>query len=118
MLTAEQIAAKLNGYRAGEIPLGCNHLTMFIDVQQKVLFWMLCAWEDNFTGYVVDYGTLARPEAGVLHAAGPAGDHRPGRPRRRPGGADLRRAGEALRRAAARRPTAARTGPRCGSTAA
>jgi hypothetical protein len=56
MLTAEQIAAKLNGYRPGEIPIGCNHLTMFIDVQQKVLFWMLCAWEDNFTGYIVDYG--------------------------------------------------------------
>ena len=57
MLTAEQIAGKLNGYRAGEIPLGCNHLTMFIDVQQKVLFWMLCGWEENFTGYIVDYGT-------------------------------------------------------------
>ena len=57
MLAAEQIAAKLNGYRSGEIPLGCNHLTMFIDVQQKVLFWMLCAWEENFTGYIVDYGT-------------------------------------------------------------
>ena len=56
MLTAEQIAGKLNGYRPGEIPIGCNHLTMFIDVQQKVLFWMLCAWEENFTGYVVDYG--------------------------------------------------------------
>jgi len=56
MLTAEQIAAKLNGYRSGEIPIGCNYLTMFIDVQQKVLFWMLCAWEENFTGYIVDYG--------------------------------------------------------------
>jgi phage terminase large subunit GpA-like protein len=56
MLTAEAIAAKLNGYQRGEIPLGCNHLTMFIDVQQKVLFWMLCAWEENFTGHIVDYG--------------------------------------------------------------
>jgi hypothetical protein len=56
MLTAAQIAAKLNGYRPGEIPIGCNHLTMFIDVQQKVLFWMLCAWEDDFTGYIMDYG--------------------------------------------------------------
>jgi hypothetical protein len=30
---------------------------MFIDVQQKALFWMQCAWEDNFTGYIIDYGT-------------------------------------------------------------
>ena len=57
MLTAAAIAAKTNGYLPGQIPLGCSHLTMFIDVQQKVLFWMLCGWEENFTGYVLDYGT-------------------------------------------------------------
>jgi len=57
MLTADQIAVKLNGYRQGVIPVTCNHLTMFVDVQQKLLFWTLCAWEDNFTGYVADYGT-------------------------------------------------------------
>ena len=56
MLAAEQIAAKLNGYVAGTIPSSCHHLTMFIDVQAKLLFWMLCAWEGDFTGYVVDYG--------------------------------------------------------------
>ncbi|MEO2018303.1 MAG: terminase gpA endonuclease subunit, partial [Fuerstiella sp.] len=38
------------------IPLSCNHLTMFIDVQQKMLFYVVAAWEDNFSGYVVDYG--------------------------------------------------------------
>lgn len=57
MLAAEQIADKFNGYGRGEIPIGGNYLTMFIDVQQKVLFWMTCVWEDNFTGYIVDYGT-------------------------------------------------------------
>ncbi len=57
MLTADQIAAKLNGHRCAEVPLPCSHLTMFVDVQQKVLFWMVCAWEGDFTGYVVDYGT-------------------------------------------------------------
>ncbi len=57
MLTAEEVAAKTNGYAKGTIPLGCNHLTMFIDVQQKALFWTICGFEDNFTGYVIDYGT-------------------------------------------------------------
>jgi hypothetical protein len=57
MLTADAIAAKTNGHPQSIIPLACNHLTMFIDVQQKVLFWMLCGWEENFTGYIVDYGT-------------------------------------------------------------
>ena len=56
-LTAEQIAAKLNRLRRGEVPLPCNHLTMFIDVQQSLLFFVVAAWEDDFTGYVIDYGT-------------------------------------------------------------
>jgi len=57
MLAADAIASKTNGHPRNVIPQACNHLTMFIDVQQKVLFWMLCAWEENFTGYIVDYGT-------------------------------------------------------------
>ena len=56
MLTVDEIAGKLNGYRRTEIPLAASRLTMFIDVQQKALFWMIVAWEENFTGYIVDYG--------------------------------------------------------------
>lgn len=57
MLSADEIAAKLNGYNRSIVPISCNHLTMFIDVQQKALFWMICGWETDFTGYVLDYGT-------------------------------------------------------------
>jgi hypothetical protein len=56
MLTADRIASKTNGMRRSEIPIACNHLTMFIDVQQKLLFYLVAAWQDDFTGYVVDYG--------------------------------------------------------------
>jgi len=57
MLTSEQIAEKTNGYDRGVIPLDCNHVTMFIDVQQKALYWLLVAWDGCFNGYVLDYGT-------------------------------------------------------------
>ena len=57
MLTAEEIAAKTNGYARSVLPLGASHLTMFIDVQQKAIFWLIAAWEENFTGYILDYGT-------------------------------------------------------------
>ncbi|MCK6470868.1 MAG: phage terminase large subunit family protein [Planctomycetes bacterium] len=60
LLTPDQIASKLNGHKRGEVPIGCNHLTMFIDVQGKLLFYCICGWEDDFTGYVLDYG--AYPE--------------------------------------------------------
>jgi len=55
LLTADQVAQKLNGYKRGEVPLGVDHLTMFIDVQGKLLFWLVAAWADDFTGYVIDY---------------------------------------------------------------
>lgn len=60
LLTADQIAAKVNGLKRGEVPIGATALTMFIDVQGKALFWLVAAWEDDFTGYVIDYGTEPR----------------------------------------------------------
>ena len=39
------------------LSIGCNHLTAFVDIQQKLLFYMVVGWEDDFTGYVVDYGS-------------------------------------------------------------
>ena len=55
-LTAEQIAAKFNRLERGTVPIGGNHLTMFIDVQANLLFFVVAAWEADFTGYVIDYG--------------------------------------------------------------
>ncbi|GMV72861.1 MAG: hypothetical protein AMXMBFR77_26980 [Phycisphaerales bacterium] len=57
LLTADLICAKLNGHARGDLPIGASALTMFIDVQAKCLFWLVAAWEEDFTGYVVDYGT-------------------------------------------------------------
>ncbi|RLS53628.1 MAG: hypothetical protein DWH91_14005 [Planctomycetota bacterium] len=61
-LTADQIAAKLNGLPKGRVPLGCQHLTMFIDVQQKVLFYVICAWAEEFSGTVLEYGAWPDPQ--------------------------------------------------------
>ncbi|GJQ30446.1 MAG: hypothetical protein HBSAPP03_23300 [Phycisphaerae bacterium] len=57
LLNADSIAAKLNGQARAEVPIGCTRLTMFVDVQGKALFYLVAAWEDDFTGYVIDYGT-------------------------------------------------------------
>lgn len=56
LLSAEAIAAKTNGMPRAAVPIGCEHLTMFVDVQQTLLFYCVCAWEGDFTGYLVDYG--------------------------------------------------------------
>jgi hypothetical protein len=56
-LTADHIMAKINGFERGVVPLTSERITAFIDIQQKALFWVACAWSHDFTGHVLDYGT-------------------------------------------------------------
>jgi hypothetical protein len=58
LLTIDQVLAKLNGYRRREIPADCQFVTAFIDVGGRLLHWMVVAWADDFTGYIVDYGVF------------------------------------------------------------
>ena len=56
-LTVEEVQAKINGLNRYQVPIGATHLNAFIDVQKNALYYVIMAWEENFTGYVVDYGT-------------------------------------------------------------
>ncbi|MFO0911470.1 MAG: terminase gpA endonuclease subunit [Pirellulales bacterium] len=56
-VSADQIAGKLNRLKRGQVPLGVEHITAFIDVQATLLFYVVIGWERDFTGYVLDYGT-------------------------------------------------------------
>ena len=56
-LTIEQFANKANGRPMSEVPVQATKLTAFIDVHDQLLFYAVCAWEDNFTGFVIEYGT-------------------------------------------------------------
>ncbi|MGC9455744.1 MAG: terminase gpA endonuclease subunit [Phycisphaerae bacterium] len=57
-LTVEQVCEKVNGRPRGEVPLAATKLTMFVDVHDRLLFYCVAAWAEDFTGYVVDYGTF------------------------------------------------------------
>ena len=57
-LEADAIAQRLNGLSRGVVPEGCSHVTAFVDVQQSILYYLVAAWSDDFTGAVVDYGTF------------------------------------------------------------
>ena len=48
------------------VPIGASHLTMFIAVQGMLLFHAVVAWEDDFTGYVVDYGAWPDQQRSVF----------------------------------------------------
>lgn len=57
-LTAAHVSAKASGYKRGEVPAACNHLTAFVDVHKEILFYLVAAWQDDFTGCIIDYGTM------------------------------------------------------------
>lgn len=56
LMSVDEIAGEVNGLAHGRVPLACDKLTMFIDVQKALLFYVVAAWSENFTGAVIDYG--------------------------------------------------------------
>lgn len=57
MLTADEVVKRTNARRRGVVPIGCESLTMFVDVHDRLLYYVVVAWERDFTGYVIDYGS-------------------------------------------------------------
>jgi hypothetical protein len=53
-LTAAEICARVNRHARGVAPARSTRLTLFVDVQQDLLWYAVCAWEDNFTGAVIE----------------------------------------------------------------
>lgn len=56
-LTALEIAGRLSKSPRHVPPVGAAKLTAFVDVQQRLLYYAVCAWADDFTGWVLDYGS-------------------------------------------------------------
>jgi hypothetical protein len=63
MLTPEQIANKCSGIPRGVMPVQAEHVTCFIDVHDSLLYYVVAAWSGEFTGWVIDYGTLPDQKA-------------------------------------------------------
>ena len=57
ILSIDAICAKINGLPHNKVPLACDRITLFIDVQKALLFYVVTAWTENFTGSVIDYGS-------------------------------------------------------------
>jgi len=62
-LERRALAAKAINLARGVVPSGHNTITAFIDVQEKLLFWLLASWGESFGGHVFAYGTF--PDQGV-----------------------------------------------------
>ncbi len=56
-LTAEQIAAKVNGLDRRVVPKIAQYVTAYIDVHDRLLYFVTFACSQDFDGAVIDYGT-------------------------------------------------------------
>jgi phage terminase large subunit GpA-like protein len=56
-LTADEICRRLSHHKRLVVPLECQMITAFIDVQDKLLYYAVIAWAPGFSGFVVDYGS-------------------------------------------------------------
>jgi len=63
--TAKNIALRLSKLERTLIPVECNKIVVFIDVHKKLLYYVVSAFGDNFTGSVVDYGVYP-PQKGRI----------------------------------------------------
>lgn len=56
-LKAELLVKRGNGLARDLVPVTATRLTAYVDVQGKLLYWLVAAWSDDFTGSVVAYGS-------------------------------------------------------------
>jgi len=57
ILTPDEVAERFNGRVRGSVPQPATCVTAFIDVHDKLLYYLVAAWEPDFTGTIIDYGT-------------------------------------------------------------
>jgi hypothetical protein len=57
-LTADQISSKTSTLARREIPADATTLTAMIDVHLELLYYTVTAWQEGFSGDVIDYGTF------------------------------------------------------------
>lgn len=55
-LVVKELMKRVSPVTRGIIPAKASFVTAFVDSSDHVLWWMVCAWLRDFTGWIVDYG--------------------------------------------------------------
>jgi len=61
-LDKRQLPLRATNIARGIVPAGHTKLTAFMDVQDRLLYWLVASWSESFGGHVVAYG--AHPDQG------------------------------------------------------
>jgi hypothetical protein len=63
------LQARAIGLARGVMPTSHSTLTAAIDVQEKLLYWMVASWGEGFSGHVVAYGTYPEQPQTIFDAS-------------------------------------------------
>ncbi len=55
-LDSDDLAKRMINLKRSVVPADASILTAFIDLSKKVLWYVVIAWVDDFTGTIIDYG--------------------------------------------------------------
>ena len=64
-LDKRQLVLRATNIARGIVPAGHTKLTAFVDVQDRLLYWLVASWSESFGGHVVAYG--AHPDQGASY---------------------------------------------------
>ena len=56
-LDKRQLPLRATNIPRGIVPAGHTKLTAFVDVQERLLYWLVASWSESFGGHVVAYGS-------------------------------------------------------------
>ena len=70
-VTPAQMVQRVSGLPAGHVPPAATVVTAAIDVHDEILYWCVCAWEPDFTGQIIQYGTYPEQPSRFFRQADP-----------------------------------------------
>lgn len=66
IVDARTIRSRVNGLDRGVVPDRAQKLTAFADVHKEIIYWLVSAWDEELTGWIVDYGTFPKQATGYF----------------------------------------------------
>ena len=69
ILTVAEVSEQITGLKRGVVPTACTKLVAFIDVQKKALYYVVAAFDEQFGGSVIEYGTYPDQRASYFSLA-------------------------------------------------
>lgn len=64
----DELRARAINVARGVMPTGHSTITASIDVQEKLLFWLVASWGEGFSGHVLAYGTHPEQPQSIFSA--------------------------------------------------